>query len=618
MLTFGLIAYEIAHDSAIEKEKHLLKGIVKVESSYLASHFKRTPSLDNLQTYLSNGVNSDHLSLLLNNNGPLLIPALMDIENHHQTFPLKKILTEKTPDGQVSIDGKLYLWVKLPISGSPYDLIHIFRSSYQISTPFSSLAARLVAVGIFILWVAVWVALIISTAVTRRLKAQNDALEHQALHDSLTDLPNRTLLHNRLEYAIKSAKRDKHQVALIMMDLDRFKEINDTLGHHIGDLLLQQVGIRLTKNLKKTDTISRFGGDEFAILLPKAELSHARLVANRIIKALHAPFQLEDSSIEIDASFGVALYPQHANDCTTLILRADVAMHLAKSTDNEFAIYDQDKDPHSLARLTLTGDLRHATEHNEMVLYYQPKVDIKTGFILGVEALMRWQHPQLGQIKPDEFIPLAEQTGMIKSLTLWSLRAAVKQCALLHQANYPITVSVNLSASILQDLQVPSQVMAILNRHNLPPRYLELEITETTIMKDPQQALDILTRLNHLGVRLSIDDFGTGYTCLSYLKQLPVDEIKIDKSFVVNMLNDENDAMIVRSIVDLAHNMGHKVTAEGVETLAILASLKEQQCDKAQGFYFSPPIPYDELEQLLASSMYGATKNIATMLRPVN
>lgn len=601
MFTFGLLAYEIAGDSAIEKEKHLLKVITKQNSTILANVYKENLSTDHFETHIKSGINSEHIAFLIDNKKDIIIPGKLTIAGQdYRQFPIKKILDERVYEGRLTFNKQLYLWVRKPIPESHYDLINIFRSSYEIHAPFASLAARLVVAGIIITWIAVWVALIISTTITRRLKTQNDALEHQALHDNLTDLPNRTLLHNRFEHAIRAAKQAGHEVAVIMMDLNRFKEINDTLGHHIGDLLLQQVGDRLSEALKETGTVSRFGGDEFAMLIPKTNLSQVKQVMSRVIKTLRSPFTVEDLLMEVDASFGIAFYPTHGEDYTTLIRCADVAMYIAKHMDKEFTIYDQDKDPHSLARLTLTRELRHAVDHDELVLHYQPKVDIKTGLIVCVEALMRWQHPQHGLIKPDNFILLAEQTGMIKSLTLWALSTAVKYCAHLHKTNYPLTVSVNLSASVLQDLRVPAQISAILKSHNLPPQSLELEITETAIMKDPPRALAIMNRLNHLGVRLSIDDFGTGYTCMSYLKQLPVDEIKIDKSFVSNMLKDENDTIIVNSIIDLAHNMGHKVTAEGVENQALFSALKQQNCDKAQGFYFSPALPEDKLEQFLS------------------
>lgn len=600
LVTFGLIAYQIAYESGIEKEHFLLRGIVALKAETLSTEYTDDPSIDHLNKYIQSDQSTDHISFLIDDNNNIVIAGMPTIHgSDHRTFPYKQILEADTFEGHLTFNDQLYLWAVQNIQNSPYKLLHIFRSVHDVSISFTSLAERMVVSGIIIVWIAVWVALVISTAVTRRLDAQTKALEYQASHDSLTGLPNRGVLEERLEKAINMAQRQNKYVSLIIMDLDRFKEINDTLGHHVGDLILQKIAKRLSKILKKTDTIARLGGDEFAILLPMTDASHAMLVVDKILMTMEQPFIIEDSSLEVDASLGIAYYPRHGEDATTLMRRADIAMYLAKHSGDTFAIYDHEKDPHSLRRLTLIGELRHASERDELQLYYQPKIDIKTGAIVGVEALLYWQHPQHGLMSPNSFIPLAEQTGIIKSLTLWSLHTAVSQCATWHKANLPVSVSVNLSAKVLQDLQFPAQVSAILKNQELAPECLELEITETAIMVDPIRAREILARLDAMGVRLAIDDFGTGYTSLSYLKQLPVDEIKIDKSFVMGMLKDENDAMIVRSIIDLSHNMGYEVVAEGVESKSILDELENLQCDIAQGFYFAKPLPNAEIEQIL-------------------
>lgn len=434
-------------------------------------------------------------------------------------------------------------------------------------------------------------------------KAQAAVLEYQALHDSLTDLPNRTLLYDRLQQAILSGHRQNRLLALLLMDLDRFKDVNDTLGHHYGDTLLQQVGQRLRGALRESDTVARLGGDEFAILLSAlADVKDVVLVAGKILQALEAPFILEGHILDIGASIGIALFPDHGEYADLLIQRADVAMYLAKEAGGGYAVYSSEQDQNSPRRLALRGELRHAIENGDLFLLYQPKIKLQTSHVIGVEALVRWRHPRLGIIPPDQFITLAEHTGLIKPLTLWVLNAALSQCAQWRQAGLELSVAVNLSARNLQDPQVPDQIRDLLETWKVDPSQLELEITESVIMADPARAMEILTRLSGMGVRLSIDDFGTGYSSLGYLKKLPVDEIKIDKSFVKEMATDGDDTVIVRSIIDLAHNLGLQVIAEGVEDQETWDALVILGSDAAQGYFMSRPIPADELTRWLRDS----------------
>jgi diguanylate cyclase (GGDEF)-like protein len=439
-------------------------------------------------------------------------------------------------------------------------------------------------------------------------KAQAAALEYKATHDALTDLPNRFLFHDRLQQALRAGLREKKPLALLVMDLDRFKEINDTLGHLIGDRLLQEAGRRIRGVLRESDTVARLGGDEFALLLPGARVNDAVLVVEKVQKALARPFTLEGLSLDVEASFGIALFPEHGEDADTLIRRADVAMYVAKQAGSGYALYASEQDQYTPRRLMLIGELRHAIELNQLVLHYQPKINLRTGRVTGVEALVRWQHPQHGLIPPAEFISLAEQTGAIKPLTLWVLEEALRQCQAWHQAGLTLTVAVNLSARNLQDPQLVDQVAGFLETAGAAPSRLELEVTESVIMADPARALETLTRLSAMGVRLAIDDFGAGYSSLSYLKKLPVNELKIDKTFVINMATDDNDAVIVRSTIDLAHNLGLAVVAEGVETQASWNRLAALGCDAAQGYWMSRPLPAADLTRWLAELPFGVGK----------
>ena len=441
---------------------------------------------------------------------------------------------------------------------------------------------------------------------THELRNQTAALEHRAAHDSthdaLTDLPNRILLRDRLEQAIHIAVRQKQKLSLFILDLDNFKEINDTLGHFSGDRLLKLVAARLQGVMRESDTLARIGGDEFAILFPAIQESkHVHIVIEKIRNAFRTPFVIENLKLEIQASIGVSIFPDHSNDADTLMQQSDVAMYAAKQENKRFVVYSTDLDKHSPHRLTLMGELRHAIENEGLILHYQPKIKVKTNSIGGVEALVRWQHPQHGFMPPDDFIPLAERTGLIKPLSVWVLKSALAQTMKWHEKKLKLGVAINLSPTTLLDTDLPDIITGILAQHPLPTHYITLEITEGSIIKDPDRALEILNRLADMGIRISIDDFGTGYSSLAYLKKMPASEMKIDKSFVMDMLENENDAVIVRSTIDLAHNLGMKVVAEGVEDKKTAMRLKSLGCDVLQGYFFSKPLSSDDFSNWINS-----------------
>jgi diguanylate cyclase (GGDEF)-like protein/PAS domain S-box-containing protein len=440
---------------------------------------------------------------------------------------------------------------------------------------------------------------------TKELASLNQELEHQALHDALTELPNRLLLQDRMHQALLSAQREHHQLALLITDLDRFKEINDTLGHHYGDLVLQEVSARMRTALRGSDTIARLGGDEFAVLLPYIESADdAVMAARKLVAAMEKPIVLEDHSFHVGISVGIALFPDHGTDGSTMMRHADVAMYVAKRSTSGYALYDHLEDQHSVSRLAMVGELRHAIEHKQLVLFYQPKIDLKEGQITGVEALVRWNHPQRGLLSPDEFIPLAEHTGLIRPLTFFVLDEALHQASVWKKNDLNLKMAINLSAHHLQDEQLANKVESAMRQWDVPSELLEFEITESAIMANPLRAMNTLTQLSRMGIGLSIDDFGTGYSSLIYLKQLPVDEIKIDKSFVIDMLDNNEDLVIVRSTIDLAHNMGRQVVAEGVESEEVLNLLIELGCDMAQGYYISRPITANIITQWLQQTQW--------------
>lgn len=433
----------------------------------------------------------------------------------------------------------------------------------------------------------------------QELVAINADLEHMALYDSLTGLANRYLVQDRLQQAIFHAEREGHAMAILVVDLDHFKEINDTLGHNVGDELLKQVGMRFQNKLRHADTIGRLGGDEFAVLLPKATRETVTLVAEQLLQTLQFPIELSSGSYVVSASIGIALYPEHGDDMQSLLRRADVAMYVAKRAKEDWCLYDPHLDEHTPRRLALMADLHGALERGQMRLCYQPKLELATNRIIGVEALMRWQHPEQGAIPPDLFIPALEQSGLIRRFTSWLLEEAIHQCMVWHEMGLRLGMSINLSMYNLRDSQLPAQLATPQIMWKPPAGTLIMEVTESAVMNDPHHVSEVLQLLTARGIQFSIDDFGTGYSSLSHLKRLPVSELKIDQSFVKDMIRDRDDEAIVRSTIDLAHNMGLQVVAEGVESREVLERLRQLGCDVVQGYHIARPMTAEDVPAFL-------------------
>lgn len=436
------------------------------------------------------------------------------------------------------------------------------------------------------------------TEITER-KRQEAAIAHQAVHDALTELPNRVLLEDRLKHALQTTARHRVSLALIVMDLNRFKDINDTLGHHVGDLILRQVALRLRHILRPNQTVARLGGDEFAVLLPEADVTYANHVAEKILLALKKVFDLGHHSLYIGASLGIALFPDHGGDAETLTRHADVAMYNAKRSNSGYAFYDPQHDRHSVTRLALEKELQEAIANSTLELHYQPIFDLQSSDLVGVEALLRWNHPQRGPVAPDQIIPVAEETGLIKPLTRWVLNTAIYQCYDWRRKGIEPNIAINLSVWNIQDPELLNVVREAVETLNIPPSKLEFEITESAMMADPERAIEVLTALHKMGIKLVIDDFGTGFSSLAYLKRLPVHALKIDKSFVIGMADDADDAMIVKSTVNLAHDLGLKVVAEGIETEETVKLLRHIGCDYGQGYFLGRPARVADLVHVL-------------------
>jgi diguanylate cyclase (GGDEF)-like protein len=412
--------------------------------------------------------------------------------------------------------------------------------------------------------------------------------QHEALHDPLTDLPNRSLFSMRVARACREGGR----FAVLLVDLDHFKEINDTLGHNIGDELLGVLANRLTANLRPGDVVARLGGDEFAVLTADLDGPQAAMdVARRLLAALDEAFTVEDVRLDVQASLGIAMYPEHGDRMDLLLRRADIALYAAKVERGSWRMYDSTGDVHTPERLALAAELRDGLDRGELFLEYQPQLEVETERVVGFEALVRWQHPRHGRLMPDDFLPVVENTGLIGPLTLCVLDLALAAVARWRADGWDVTVAVNLSVRHLTDLGLPLRVSTLLDKHAVPPSALVLEVTETLIMNDPVRAVDVLALLRTLGVGLAVDDFGTGYSSLAYLRQLDIDELKIDKSFLENLGDDDNDGVIVRSTIELGHNLGLRIVAEGVEDDAALRLLRSWDCDVVQGYLFSRPLP---------------------------
>ena len=446
------------------------------------------------------------------------------------------------------------------------------------------------------------------TTRTRGLEAANQQLRHLATHDPLTGLPNRVLLDDRLHQAIAHADRDMRAFAVLVCDLDRFKLINDSLGHRAGDELLQEVARRLSTVVRTADTVARFGGDEFVLIGTSiADADDAAGLASRVMEVLQAPVRIAAIDIHTSPSIGIAMYPDDGTTTQALLARADAAMYSAKQNGRgNFRRYSPGMHAGTEDRVQLESDLHNALNLNQLALYYQPKVDTRTGEVRSAEALIRWLHPTRGVVSPADFIPLAEECGLIGAIGAWVTREACRQArAWQNEGVPPLRVSVNLAASQFRDSGLVDNIRAALVDAGLEARYLEVELTESAVMSDPEQSIAFLEQLSAMGVLVSVDDFGTGYSSMSYLRRFPIDKLKIDRVFIDEIVSRPEDASIVRAIVSLAHSLHLKVVAEGVETPAQLDFLKLTGCDEYQGYHFSRPLPAADFERLMRDTRGG-------------
>lgn len=451
------------------------------------------------------------------------------------------------------------------------------------------------------------------------LREQQSRLNYMAFHDSLTALPNRALFYDRINHGLARAKRSGNQLILMLLDLDRFKYINDSLGHDAGDLLLKTLSGRLQDNVRDMDTVARLGGDEFVVLLEGIQdPEDITSVAQKILVSIASPINVVGHEISTSASIGISVYPEDGEDTDTLLKNADIAMYKAKeSGKNNFKFYTEGMNASAVNFLLLENDLRRAIETDQLMLYFQPQFDLQTGSMMGMEALVRWNHPDRGVVSPAHFIPLAEETGLIVALGDWVLRTScAQQKKWLEAGKYTRKVAVNLSPRQFREKNFPSRIAEILAEADLPAQYLELEITESSAMEHAGETINMMNELNAMGLSLAIDDFGTGYSSLAYLKRFPIQKLKIDRSFVSDIAVDQNDAAIANSIISLAHNMSLNVVAEGVENNDQAELLRQRGCDMAQGFYFAKPMSVEQLDKHLSNGEFVSDANVVQLELP--
>ena len=598
---FGLLAYRQITESRGDQltiflqylnreiaERLLLPGNIAISEIYL----------DELRQKFS----TPNSTLIVQKKDKLLYYA-GDLDHDLETLSalLREAYADNDKHGLIEMNGIQYYWAVSELPDNNYQLVMLEPAGNEEVLIANEMRFRLIISGIAILWMAIWASLLLSSKISKQLDAKNEELKHLALHDNLTGLPNRGLLAERLEQTLLQAERSKQPFALFLMDLDRFKEVNDTLGHHFGDELLKMVGSRILKCMRKKDSIARLGGDEFAVLLPQTDYKGTENCAERIIHSMDKPFSINNVSTESKVSIGVAIYPEHGTTADALMQYADVAMYQAKRSQSGYAFYDPSQNIHTTRRLQLMNDLRDAIENNKIAVYFQPLIDSKTRKIVGAEALARWRHDELGDISPEEFIPMAEQMGLIKLLTFQVLKQSLSDLTSWNEKGFDIDVNINLSTYCLQDMLLPEEIDSIIKNYSITADKIEFEITETALMHDLSRARKIIDQLSDLGVKLAIDDFGTGFSSLSYLKNLPVDTLKIDKSFILDMSNNNSDIAIVKTIIELGHNLSCLVVAEGVENQTTLDSLVLLDVDVLQGYFYSKPLPADEFHRWLIS-----------------
>jgi len=611
---FAVLSYQISIDAKKRTEtRFLLHLLGEFEEILEPSLHKEISGIDEIQNlaHLLNFIADDEY-LILEHQGH--IHHLEDeqfIQANRSELDLlvnnvAQIVTDNLSSGQSFVNNTHYSWMSKMVADTDYRMVFYHETPDDgVFIGDSVVWSRLILTAVVIFWLAVWAGLFLSYWIVKKLDKKNKRLMYQSTHDALTGLPNRTFLFKKLNELIDDKKNSNKQIVLYIMDIDGFKVLNDTLGHTYGDELLKLIAQRLSSKDVECDFIARLGGDEFALLKGHDEEGDPQAFIQTIKNKLSCPISFSGIDYRIKGSIGVAIYPFHGNDPETIVQHAEVAMYKAKAREVSHFIYSEDDNPNSVRKLKLISELHIAVKNNDLQVYYQPKINLKNKRIYGVEALVRWNHSQLGFISPDEFISLAEQVGLISKITDQVLYKTIQDWNKWHQMGFELHVAVNISSNEFEDPNMPSRILDYLEDCNMPASFLTLEITESIMMGDIENTLSLFQSLRDINIKLSIDDFGTGFSSLSYLRQLPVSELKIDRSFIIEMLTQENDLKIVTMILNLAHDLNFKVVAEGIEDLPTLQKLEKMGCDNVQGYYLARPMPADELEKWCIESEWG-------------
>ena len=607
LLLAFLIEYGFARvisSGEYHRDATLLNQYAKKFSSDLPAYYTRPESFAQLQAAVTNLGLARLSAILLDKSGRIIAvgPASLSLDRAAALAQQIGVKALGNSEGHVDIDDTPYVWSTIPVAGTSYFLALIYAAEHSQSV-LTEWPANAVLFMLMCMVAAVCGGLGFQQgALIEKTRTLSLALQTQSLHDALTGLPNRNLFIDRVRQQIQHGRRTGQSLAVCHVNLDKFSNINELLGMAHGDQMLRLVGQRLGKSVRESDTIARASADQFLILLNNVDENQVLLVAQKIMSCLQESFDIGEHNLFVRGNIGIALYPHHGEDEQALMQHAEIALRVAKKANTDVIVYNKKHDEYSIKHLALVNDIHNAIMQNQFELFFQPKVHIADGTTRSAEVLLRWNHPQQGQISPAQFIPVAEQTGLIQPLTQWVINNALDHSAQLQQLGYDLTVSVNISMYNLIENDFDRKVRELLSLWSIPPQRLELEITESAMMSNPARSKELLTQLDAFGLRLSIDDFGTGYSSLTYLKQLPVDELKIDKSFVLQMHQDENDAAIVRTIVGLAHDLGLQVVAEGVELEVQLQQLRKFGCDVAQGNHLCQPLPFKDFVVWLEKS----------------
>ena len=586
---FGFIAYDTTEQASAEKESALLRGVFANVATEIETTITKSRDMNETLTRMS-AAYGDHISITLQDDAG----KVLHLVDYNKQLTHLAGRTTKEKEGQLIDPPFYYSWVTLNIPNNPLSatIVTELKQTPQLSF-LRQMGVSLAFTALIVLWLSAWAAIYIASLI-EKLNDQRNVLQYQALHDNLTGLPNRVLLRDRLDQLFLEVSREKTPFTLFFIDLNRFKEINDTLGHHTGDELLTIVSKRISASVRKSDTVARLGGDEFAVLLRKADHYGAETVAKKISAAVEEAVTLQGKSCFISCSIGMATFPGHGADIDELFRNADAAMYRAKKSGIRYLFFNSDMTSTEPETLGLTTELRDAIRNEEISIAYQAKFDIVKGVVTGAEALARWNHPQRGFVSPVEFIECAEKSGLITPLCYLIIDHAFRDQATLTREGYGISIAINLSAYNLHDPHLVEEITRMVSKYDINPRCFVFELTESAVMTNPDQVKIALTALANMGFIISIDDFGTGYSSLVNLRRLPVTEIKIDRSFVFNLFKNADDSAIVKTTIALGRSLGINVVAEGVETQEMLDAISEFGCHQAQGYFISKPIPFPE------------------------